>query len=658
MAVIQPKRKSVIQKGTSYSYNPSTFKNEHLVKNFYEVEDPVVILRALENCGRYALDTETYTTGLPIRQQPIEIVRRWVGTGKTAVPQDFPFCFSFCDGVNAYSIYDTIDNRFNKFKQFREMLEDKTTEKILHNVKFDRHVVNNIGLDIKGTVHDTVVIAKLANENRNSFKLVDLMKDHPKGIVKFEYMVDAYKKLHKIADYRMIPRELMNMYANADVWNAYWLFDDEYKIIIKDELEKLYKNEADMTVVLYEMERIGMLTDTAYLLEQEVEMTEEVAVEEQKIYDQAGTVFNINSVKQLYKVLLDLGTDARLIPITPKGNPSLDKKVLEKLSAVHKVPIVQQILHFRKVERLLGTYIKGLLMQQDAEDRVHGSINQTEATTGRMSITKPALQTLPKKDKRIRRAFIPAEDYELYFMDLDQVEYRLFAHYAKAIGLIDAIKNGLDVHTATAAILFSKNYDDITEEERNVAKTLNFALLYGMGLGALAISLGVIESEARAFRERYFAQIPEAEPFIASVHRVTRTRGYVKNHYDRRRRLNYDECYKAPNALVQGVAADYIKHKILLVYKFLKSHNYKTRMLLPVHDEISFEVHNTEKHLVPKLIWLLSDFTTFRCPITAGVEKGCPSWGQKEKVEVGFEPLTEQEMALTVNYCIVKEAQL
>ena len=232
-----------------------------------------------------------------------------------------------------------------------------------------------------------------------------------------------------------------------------------------------------------------------------------------------------------------------------------------------------------------------------------------------------------------------------------QIEYRLFAHYSKAEGLIQAIINGQDIHRATAAIIYNVPYDKVTDEQRTKAKTVNFSLIYGQGDQALADSLKMTVGDAVRFKNRYFANIPEAKPFVDAVERVTRTRGYVVNFYGRRRRLKSDEVYKAPNALIQGCAADYIKHKMVRIYKYLKMNNYKTRMLLVVHDELIFEVHKDEKHLIPKLRWLLSDFETFRVPITAGVEKGNPSWGQKvEPEDVGFEAFIKEEVNAIDNF--------
>lgn len=655
---IQPKKKAVIKPGTNFSYNPATFREEHWIEHFYETdsaEDVFKYVKPFEFIGRKFIicDTEDYPTKLKNKQVPTGMVRRWVGKGKKATPVDLPFCISFCDGVNAITLYDSEENNFAEFRKLSTWFLDPNIEFVFHNAKFDMHMLANIKIKIVGKIHDTVIITKLANENRYSFQLRDLANSHPKGIVKFEFMVDNYKKDFKVTDYRMIPRELLTMYANADVWNGFWIFVSEYPILEQDELVGLYEQELEDMFALYAMERYGMKVDEEYETPVKEELRKLVAESEQAVYDAVGYIFNMNSGAQIHKALLHTGVDPSLFKFTDKGNVSLDAKQLERLENLG-IDLVVKIQEYRKNEKLLGTYAEGIYDQRDAANKVHGSINQTEATTGRMSITKPALQTLPKKDKRIRRAFIPSEGYQLWFMDLDQIEYRLLAHYAQAQGLVEAIKKGHDVHAATAAIIYEKPIEDIDPEgeERQKAKTVNFSLVYGQGDEATANSLKMTLSNARRFKAQYFAGIPEVEPFINSVMRVTRRRGYIRNFYGRRRRLKYDEAYKAPNALIQGCAADYIKEKLVLIYKFLMAHNYKTRLINIVHDELIPEVHESELHIIPKLRWLLSDFEKFRVPITAGAEVGQPSWGQKHspEQEVGFEPLTEEEMQRTLNY--------
>lgn len=652
-AVIQTKHSALIQKGNGLSYDAKTFEKNHSVQNFIEVDNPHDLLKMIDPItidGHTLLffDTETHPYFKNSHDVPSNVVRRWVGTGKKAVPQDYPFCISLCDGTNSYVLYDNYESGFTRMQELRPLFEDSHIEKVAHNIKFDMHQLHNVGMKICGRLHDTVVLSKLTQENRKSFNLRDLAAKLPSGIVKFEYMVDSYKQMNKVTDYRDIPHELMTQYTCADTWNCFQVFKNEWPKLKADDLIALYDNECELIVVLYAMERYGMRTNTDYQSELVDTLQKQADEAERAIYDEAGTLFNINSTAQIYRVLMSLGVDDLLIPRTDKGNPKLDKNVLHDLAEVHNVSIVKKILEFRQSEKLLNTYAVGIHEQVDANNKAHGSINQTEATTGRMSITKPALQTLPKRNKSIRKMFIPDDNYTLWFMDLDQVEYRLFAHYAQIPNLIEQINNGYDVHAATAATLFNKDLNELVKKVhegddeatalRSRAKTLNFALIYGMGNQALANDLKVSLTEATDIKQRYFATMPEARVFISTVWNVIKVRGFVKNFYGRRRRLNSDDAYKAPNALIQGCAADYIKHKMVNIYKYLHYNNLHTHMINVVHDEIIFQIAKDEESYVPVLRWLLSDFDNFRVKITAGVEYGSPSWGEKvEPDNIGFE---------------------
>lgn len=651
--LIQPKKKPVIRKGTGYIYNPDTFAKEHKVSFFYATNSAEVVLANIEPFeldGRrfITFDTETHPYYKDSRDVPASKVRRWVGSGKHATPQDFPFCISICDGKKCYTLFDSVENNFAEMRKLAPMLEDPSVEKIAHNTKFDMHQLANAGMKIIGKLHDTVVLAKLIDENRKSFQLRDIAAGLNGGITKFEFMVDTYKQLNKVSDYRHIPRELLSEYANADVWNCFLEFTTDYPKLETEGLLDLYNNEMELMIALYAMERYGMRVDTTYEGTLKADLQKLADDAEAAIYEEAGRMFNVNSTKQLYDVLISLGVSRNLIGMTDKGNPKLDKKALATLAEQHNVSIVQKILDYRQCDKLLTTYAEGIYSQRDAEDRVHGSINQTEATTGRMSITKPALQTLPKRDKRVRRAFVPEDNCNMWFFDLDQVEYRLFAHYAKLPALLEQIKNGYDVHAATAATLFGQDLDELVEKVhkgddeatalRSRAKTLNFALIYGMGNQALANDLKVPLTEATEIKARYFGTMPEARVFLNTVQHVIKMRGFVKNFYGRKRRLDADDCYKAPNALIQGCAADYIKYKIVRMYKYLMYNNLQTRMINVVHDEVVFSFTKEEEHLAPTIRWLMSDFETFRCPITAGAEYSEKSWGNKEEQDIGFEP--------------------
>lgn len=617
------KPKGVIQRKDFEPYDEKNFKAP---KNFFICSAEEVLQRikplVLDNKKFICIDTETHPTDLKSEELPPNVVRRWIGTGKSAKPQDFPFCISLCDGVNAFTVFDSYENDFQELHKLAPLLEDASIGKICHNVKYDMHMLHNAGLKFAGEMHDTVILTKLVNENRNSFKLVDLARALPEGITTYEDMVDFYKKLYKVVDYRQIPTVLLGAYANADVWNCIKVFEKEYLML--EDCKELYYNECKLTLALYDMERVGMKVDINYRPIVQKELQERADAAEAKVYELAGMVFNANSTKQLYEVLMRLGVNPSLIAKTDKGNPKLDKDALAVLDE-SGVELVSYLLEYRQSIKLLNTYVIGIYGQRDAAARVHGSINQVEAVTGRMSVTKPGLQTLNKSDTTIRKAFIPENGYKLVFIDLDQIEFRLLAHYAKAEDLIKMIAEGHDVHSATATLVFGNADND----NRSKAKTLNFAIVYGMGSAALAENLKVSQSEAYEFKRKYFAQIPELEPFIYNVQNVNKARGYIRTFFGRMRRLRYDESYKAVNSLIQGTAADLIKLYICRMHEFLKDK--KTRIIMVVHDELVIEVHDSELNIIKELKSLMEDHTTFRVPLTAGVEIGNPNWGAKKE---------------------------
>lgn len=227
--------------------------------------------------------------------------------------------------------------------------------------------------------------------------------------------------------------------------------------------------------IAYDMERNGMYADMEYEAPLKAKLQAQRDSAEAAIYDMAGGIFNINSGAQLHKVMLKLGVDASEFNYTDKGNVKLDKDEMAKFEA-KGVPIVSKILEFKQAEKLLTTYATGIYNQIGQDHRAHASINTGEAATGRMSITKPALQTLPKSNTSIRSMFIPEPGFDMYALDLDQVEYRIYAHYSKDENLCRMIKEGHDVHSATASLLFGVPISEIEKPMRNKAKTINFGL--------------------------------------------------------------------------------------------------------------------------------------------------------------------------------------
>lgn len=644
------KPKMVIKKGSSFVYDPATFA-QYVRPHFIEVKSAAEIIELFGDAKMLVMDTECRPLMQDSRTLDKSHVRRWIGTGAKASPVDIPFCISIGDGVTFATLYDyDFEAKCPELQKLKDFLSNKELETIWHNAKFDQHMLANIGLTLGGKVHDTVLLTKLVNENRPAFTLRSVSQPY-NGIEDFEFMVDLYKKMHKITDYSKIPRELITQYANADIFNCWQVFNAEYSQLAEQDLQDLYENELVVSKIAYDMERAGMHANVEYEQALYADLLKAKDEAEAAVYDMAGEIFNMNSSSQLHKVMLKLGVPENAFAYSDKGNVKLDKFEMDKFEK-RGVEIVSKVLAFKQSDKLLTTYAKGIYSQADASNDVHCGINTGEATTGRMSVTKPALQTLPKKNKSIRKIFEPRPGYRMFTFDLDQVEYRLYAHYSQDTNLCQLIKDGYDVHTACAALLFNVPITEVKEDQRSKAKTINFGLLYGQGAAALAESLNMTATEAQNMKSNYFKGLPTSRGFIDNVQKVTRQRGYIRNFYKRRRRLTSNECYKAVNALIQGVAADYIKHKSANIYKFLKMNNYKTRMLLWVHDEIIFEIHESEIHLVPIIRWLMSDFTTFRTYITAGVEECAPNWGSKIDLgtETGFKELSVDEVEAIKNY--------
>ena len=636
---VKAKHIPVVKPKTVEAFNAKDFETFGIT-----TDDPEVALRDFKPAEWFGkklvfFDTETKPYYATSQDVPANCVRRFVGSGKNAVPQDLPFVISIGNGEQNW----TVRGDAATLRRLAPIFEDESIEKVAHNIKFDMHMLENIGIHIKGRLHDTLVLAKLTNENRKTFVLKAIAAEHG-GIIKYEDSVDYYKRSHRVKRYDELPEMLLGSYANADIYNCSLVFKNEYPLLEPEGLMDVYDTECECVWPLYMMERVGMQLNPDYEqpLKQELQRTADEM--EAEIYKTVGHSFNLNSTAQLYQALLDTGCDDSWIPKTDKGNPSLDKKAMDRLANFYGIDLVNKVLAYRQATKLLITYAYGIYEQRDAANRIHANINQCEATTGRMSITKPAMQTIPRDDKHIKRAIIPDPGCNLVYIDYCQVEYRVYAHYMKGEHLIGLINQGYDVHAATAALLNHEDVDHFMERlnsgdkeakaQRQRSKTINFALLYGVGANHLAELLNVHISEARQIKAEYFAAIPEANAFINKCQQVVIQRGYIRNFYGRRRRLKADECYKAPNALIQGCAADVMKHQLIKLYRFIIDNNLKTKLINIVHDEVQMCVPDEEMKYVPKFKELLEDSEHFRTHIEADVEASNVSWADKAEINV------------------------
>ena len=362
--------------------------------------------------------------------------------------------------------------------------------------------------------------------------------------------------------------------------------------------------EVPLIAILADMEHTGIGLDTTFLAEYRIDLNERIAKLQVSIHEHAGRQFNINSTLQLRSVLFDeLG-----LPVskkTPKGAPSTDASVLEKLASQHE--IVADLLKFRELDKLRSTYVDSLLNLVDDDGRVRGRFIQTGAATGRLSMERPNLQNIPARTKEgqaIRRAFIAEPGTRFLVADYSQIELRILAHLSLDPGLIDAFHNDVDIHAATAARVNDVPLDDVTDAMRRTSKMINFGLLYGMEAYGLAQRLDISRSEAQGHIDTYFEQFPDVRTYMSGIVDQARDTGYTTTILGRRRylpELNSSRTRDrqmgermALNAPIQGSAADIIKKAMIDLDSELTAAGHTARMLLQIHDELVLEVPDEE----------------------------------------------------------------
>ncbi len=392
------------------------------------------------------------------------------------------------------------------------------------------------------------------------------------------------------------------------------------KIFLKElkgnNLEDLYqKIELPLLAVLADMELEGISLDSVFLETLSKELTTDIDSLQQKIYDEAGTIFNIASPKQLGEVLFDRLKLVAKPKKTRTGQYATGEEILSKLAPKHS--IVQYILDWRGFVKLQNTYVDALPNEVNKDtQRIHTTFSQIVAATGRLSSLNPNLQNIPirtERGRQVRKAFVPRdENYTLLSADYSQIELRIIASLSKDETMIEAFKNGQDIHTATASKIFDIPVEEVTREQRGEAKAVNFGIIYGQGATALSAQLNKTRTEAKKLIDSYYETFPKLKTFIATQIELGRQKGYVETILGRRRYLkninsqngmvrSADER-NAVNAPIQGSAADIIKIAMIRIQERLKYEDFRSKMLLQVHDELIFDVCNSEMETIKELI--------------------------------------------------------
>ncbi len=510
---------------------------------------------------------------------------------------------------------------------FAPWLSNSSNPKVLQNAKYDRLVLMRHGLQLNGVVMDTLLADYLSDTNAKH-GLNEMAKRE------FGFSPKVFNEVvEKGENFADVDIKAASLYCCMDVYLTRRLGrllkkrlqeTNQELIVLLEEIEQ------PLEEVLAEMESTGISIDIPYLEKLSEELQKKLKDLEEKAYKVTGVTFNPSSPKQLGELLFEtLGLNRKKSRRTKTGW-STDANVLERLESDH--PVISLLIDHRVISKLLSTYVLALPQLVESETRrVHTDFNQAVTATGRLSSSNPNLQNIPIRtefSRRIRKAFIPQENWKLLSADYSQIELRILAHLSGEKVLQEAYKNGDDVHELTAKLLFEKEI--ITPEERRIGKTINFGVIYGMGPQRFARATGVSQTDAREFLNRYKQRYSKVFEFLELQEKLALTKGYVKTLFGRRRQFNFDpnglgrlkgksleeidleqarrggieaqQLRAAANAPIQGSSADIIKIAMVHLSRKLREEKLSSRILLQVHDELVLEVNSNELDIVRKIV--------------------------------------------------------
>lgn len=516
------------------------------------------------------------------------------------------------------AFYVAVPQDFEKAKailhEFKQVFLDISIEKIAHNMKYDLKVLHRYGIHLDGPLFDTMIAQYLINPESKQgmdFLATYYLNYQP---ISIEALIGKKgKNQGNMADLR--PEEISD-YACEDADITFQL-----KQLLEPEIQKphlyhlFYEMEMPLVSVLKEIEQEGIAIDTAALDQFSKELDVRITELDKEILSAAGETFNIDSPKQLGEILFEKLKISAKAKKTKTGQYATSEDILQKHE--HDHPIIPMILEYRQLRKLKSTYVDPLPTLCDKIDgRIHTNFMQTVTATGRLSSNNPNLQNIPvrtAKGREIRRAFVArSADYQLMAVDYSQIELRIIAALAEDQNMIEAFKNGHDIHAATAAKVFHTTISEVTREQRSAAKAVNFGIIYGQSAFGLAQNLQISRTEAKQIIDAYFEQYPSIKSYMDKVIAQAREHGYVETIMKRRRYLPDIHSANAVvrgfaernaiNAPIQGSAADIIKMAMVAVHEAMSKANLKSKMILQVHDELVFDVHHQEVDQMQKLV--------------------------------------------------------
>ena len=615
-----------------------------------------IVVEAEPDIPTATLSAENYVTILDE-----ETLQSWIGKLKSAALFAFDtetdsldnisanlvgISFAIEPGVAAYVpvAHDYLDApdqipRDRALELLKPLLEDEKLLKVGQNLKYDRGVLENYGIELRGIAFDTMLESYVLNSVVGRHDMDSLSQRWLKHkTVTFEEIAGKGKNQ---LTFNQIALEEAGHYAAEDADVTLQLH-----LAMWPELQQhagplnVFQNiEMPLVPVISRIERNGVNIDPAVLHKHSEELTLRLAELEQKAHEIAGEAFNLSSTKQLQTILFEK-QGIKPLKKTPGGAPSTSEEVLEELALDYPLPKV--ILQYRGLAKLKSTYTDKLpLMINPKTGRVHTSYHQAVTATGRLSSTDPNLQNIPVRNeegRRIRQAFIAPKDYVIVSADYSQIELRIMAHLSRDKGLLKAFAEGQDIHRATAAEVFGLPLESVSNEQRRSAKAINFGLIYGMSAFGLSRQLNIPRKESQKYMDLYFERYPGVLEYMERTRAQAKESGYVETLDGRRlylpdikssnaaRRAGAERA--AINAPMQGTAADIIKRAMIAVDAWLQQEKPRVRMIMQVHDELVFEVHKDDIEAVTKKIHeLMESSTQLDVPLLVEVGSG-PNWDQ------------------------------
>lgn len=562
--------------------------NTHLYQTIDSPTGQAFLIKKLLEQKQVCFDTET--TGLnALQAELVGIAFSWEkGKGYyLALPEDFESCKAIVE-------------------QFKPFFEHPEIEKIGHNLKYDNKVLLKYGIGVTAPIYDTMIAHYLINPDmRHNMDILaeTYLNYSPQSITEL-----IGKKGKNQLSMRQVPVKQQTEYAVEDADVTLQLKEHFAKGLEKGDTQKLFDTvELPLVPVLSAMEAEGICLDTPFLNDLSIQLQRDIDTLEKGIFEQAGETFNLASPKQLGPILFDKLKLVDKPKKTKTGQYSTAEDVLSYLAKDHQ--IVADILEWRSLQKLQSTYVSALPQEiNPTSGRVHTVYNQAVAATGRLSSNNPNLQNIPIRTPRgqeVRKAFIAKDDqHVLLAADYSQIELRIIAALSKDPALVTAFKEGLDIHTATAARVFGVAPEEVSRAQRNQAKTVNFGIIYGVSAFGLSQQTTLNRTEAKELIDTYYASYPLLRDYMSEQVNFARENGYVKTVLGRRRYLKDINSQNAVvrgaaernavNAPIQGSAADVIKLAMIRLHKILQEGPWKSKMLLQVHDELVFEVPKNE----------------------------------------------------------------